>query len=101
MVVPLDGSAPRPAPGLTRQDAIIRWAADSRSVYASALVSERQRTLEAVSLSDGSRRIVAAISPADTAGLRTLAPPIVSADGRTYAYVYIQVLSDLFVGDVR
>jgi dipeptidyl aminopeptidase/acylaminoacyl peptidase len=101
IVLSLDGGADRPIPGLQPQDAILRWSGDGKSLFVSNAVAPRQRTIEELNLADGMRRKVVTISPSDTAGMRSLAPPLVSADGRTYAYRYLQVLSDLFVGDAR
>jgi hypothetical protein len=42
---------------------------------------------------------VVTVAPSDVAGVRTIAAPLISADGKTYACRYNQILSDLFVGD--
>ena len=94
-----EGAAPRELTTLTPADTVIRWAADGRSLFISTAVARQQMTISQLSIADGTRRPIATISPSDTAGLRSLAPPVISADGRTYAYRYIQTLSDLFVGE--
>jgi len=52
-----------------------------------------------VDLADGRRQAVVTVAPSDVAGVRTIAAPLISADGKTYAYRYNQILSDLFLGD--
>jgi hypothetical protein len=49
----------------------------------------------------GRRERLLTFGPSDPAGVRATAtvPIVVSADGRTYAYSYRYLLSDLFVGD--
>ena len=42
--------------------------------------------------------MITTFGPSDPAGVRGLGLPLVSADGKTYAYRYNQALSDLFVG---
>lgn len=37
------------------------------------------------------------MGPADGSGVFSIGPPAVSADGRTYAYNYLQWLSNLFI----
>lgn len=88
-------------PGLDATDVVVRWAKDSRSLIVSGFAPGNGRTIVEVSLADGSRRTIATISPSDIAGLRRVAPPITSGDGQAYAYRYTQILSDLYVGEVR
>jgi hypothetical protein len=39
------------------------------------------------------------LQPADMTGVNTIAPPLVTRDGRTYAYSYMRLLGDLYVAD--
>ena len=41
--------------------------------------------------------MIATFGPTDGAGVALVAAPVVSADGKTYAYRYQQLLSDLFI----
>jgi hypothetical protein len=101
VVLPIGSGTPRPVPGLDATDVVVRWAKDSRSLIVSGFAPGNGRTIVEVSLADGSRRTIATISPSDIAGLRRIAPPITSGDGQAYAYRYTQILSDLYVGEVR
>jgi eukaryotic-like serine/threonine-protein kinase len=95
---PMDGSAPKEIRGLPAADVIVGWTADSRSLIVSAPLAGRGRDIARFDLATGARQLIAAFGPSDPAGVRTIAPPLVSADGRSYAYRYDQRLSDLFVG---
>jgi dipeptidyl aminopeptidase/acylaminoacyl peptidase len=100
IVVSLDGGTEQAIPGLEPRDAVLRWSQDGTALYVSNAATPRQRTIEELNLQDGTRRKIVTISPSDTAGMRPISA-LVSADGRSFAYRYTQVLSDLFVGDVR
>jgi hypothetical protein len=66
-------------------------------VFVSRVLSTRQRDLGRLELSTGRREVIATFGPTDTAGVQAIALPVVSADGRVFAYRYQQILSDLFV----
>ena len=100
MLWPLAGGTPREIGGLLPQDAIARWATDGRSLWVSGSTTARRRDIARLDLETGRRVRLLEFGPADPAGVRTtFGPPVVSADGRTYAYSYRYLLSDLFVGD--
>jgi len=97
---PIDGGTPREVGGLLPQDAIARWATDGRSLWVSGATTARRRDIARLDLVTGRRVRLLEFGPSDPAGVRTtFGPPIVSADGRAYAYSYRYLLSDLFVGD--
>ena len=86
--------------GLLPQDAIARWAGDGRSLWVSGPTTARRRDIARLDLVTGRRVRLLEFGPSDPAGVRTtFGPPVVSADGRAYAYSYRYLLSDLFVGD--
>jgi Tol biopolymer transport system component len=100
MVWPIDGGQPREVGGLLPQDAIAGWATDGRSLWISGPTTARRRDIARLDLATGRRVRLLEFGPSDPAGVRTtFGPPIVSADGRAYAYSYRYLLSDLFVGD--
>ena len=98
-VWPLDGGEPRELAGLLAQDGVAAWSADSRSLWVSAPVEGRGRDLARLDLATGRRERLLTFGPSDPAGVRGVGPPQVSADGRTYAYRYSQLLSDLFLAN--
>jgi hypothetical protein len=83
--------------GLAQGDQAIRWSADGRAVFVSRVLSPRLRDLARLDLRTGRRDVIATFGPTDAAGVSTLSAPVVSADGRVFAYRYNQMLSDLFV----
>jgi len=94
-----DGT-PQEIRGLTPQDTVVRWAGDGRSISVfSAAQSEWKRTFARLDFTSGRRQPIATIAPADAAGIRSISSPQISADGRSYAYRFIQSLSDLYVGE--
>jgi len=93
----VDSGSMTPVRGLAQGDQVIRWSADGRSLFVSRALSARQRDLARLDLATGRREVIATFGPTDAAGLLAITPPVVSADGRVFAYRYQQVLSDLFV----
>jgi len=50
-----------------------------------------------VDLATGRREDWKELAPSDPAGVKTISPVRFSADGKSYAYSYYRVLSDLYV----
>jgi eukaryotic-like serine/threonine-protein kinase len=97
-VFPLDGSAPRPIPGLDAKYYVSGWSPDGASVYA---LSSLRRTgaaqvfrVNAVSGKMDSWRTFGDHLPA---GVASVGRPYFSKDGSAYVYVYFQVLSQAYV----
>ena len=99
MLWPVDGGEPREVRGLLAEDVVVGWAAGGDSLFVSRPTPARGRDLARLDLASGRRQVVNLFGPSDRAGIIGIAPPFVSADGRTYVYRYNQLLSDLFVGD--
>jgi Tol biopolymer transport system component len=95
---PVNGGEPVDVHGTLPQDTAVAWTADSKAIYVSSPTSARTRDIARLDLGTGHRQVIATYGPTDAAGLRSVGLPFVSADGRTYAYRYSQMLSDLFVG---
>ena len=56
-------------------------------------------TIRKFDLQTGRTELVKTLVPPDTAGVQTIAAPIITRDGRTYAYTYIRLLGDLYIAD--
>jgi hypothetical protein len=93
----IDDGATAPIKGLDQGDQVIRWSGDGRALFVTRLLSPRQREIARLDLASGRRSAIGTFGPADTAGVRSVSVPVVSADGRVFAYRYNQVLSDLFI----
>jgi Tol biopolymer transport system component len=93
----LDTKNITPIKGLAKGDQAIRWSPDGRALFVSRVLSSRQRDLARLDLTTGRRDVIATIRSADAAGVTTVSLPVISADGRVFAYRHNQRLSDLFV----
>ena len=84
-VYPVAGGEPRAIPGPAEAGEIIGWTADSSSLY----VAEEERTRARVFKRDvatGKRELWREIQPVDTTGLVDTIRPLITPDGRVYAY---------------
>jgi hypothetical protein len=94
----IDGSPPRKAAGAVAGDVPVRWASDGRAVYVRAAASVPARVFR-IDLATGRRELWKELMPADAAGVFNVAQPIMSADGRSYAYRYSRFQFDLYQVD--
>ena len=95
---PLAGGEPQPIPGILGDEAPVGWSPDGRSVY----VYKRGLYPARIFLLDihtGNRELWKELTPPDPAGISNVAPPAIAADGKTYAYAYNRILSDLFLAE--
>jgi dipeptidyl aminopeptidase/acylaminoacyl peptidase len=93
------GGAPRPAPGLTADDApigIVGWSTDRKAIFVRSGTDVPAR-IDRVDVETGRRTLLEEIGPVDRAGLFIFDPTTVSRDGAQYAYRYSKRLSTLFV----
>jgi eukaryotic-like serine/threonine-protein kinase len=98
-LLPVDGSVgPRPVRGWTKGATVLQWSDDGRSLFVST-ETEVPMTIRKFDLQTGRTELVKTLVPPDTAGVQTIAVPLVTRDGRTYAYSYIRLLGDLYVAD--
>jgi Tol biopolymer transport system component len=93
----IDDGGTAPIKGLAQGDQVIRWSGDSHALFVTRQLSPRQRDLARLELATGRRNVIGTFGPSDAAGVRFVAVPVVSADGRVFAYRYDQILSDLFI----
>ena len=93
---PVEGGSPIPIPGLEEGEAPIQWAADGRSIYAYRPAQTPTRVF-LVDVSSGRRTLWKELSPFDPAGVSVILNIAITPDGKSYAYDYRQVLSDLYL----
>lgn len=91
----LDGGAPVPIPAWTPADRMIQWTTDGNSLFVYR-PGELPVTIAKLDLESGARAVWKALSPADAAGVRAVDRILVTPDGGSYVYNYIQRLSTLF-----
>lgn len=91
----LGGGPPRPIPGLTPTERVVGWTQDGRGLYAVNLREMPCRLLR-VDLATGRKTPLLTVQPDDLAGL-SVSNFLVTPDGRSYAYAYRRVLSELYL----
>jgi len=98
LIYPSGGGLPRPVPGLTGSDVVIRWSLDGRSVltYQAAQAPTR---VERVNLSTGHRSLIKVLGPADLTGVTSIWGVSLSDHETSYAYSFVRVLSRLAVAE--
>ena len=97
LLYPVAGGNPVVAPGPTESGELGRWSADGRSVFVTQTDGMKIRVFRR-DLATGRRQPLRDLAPADPAGISALWP-IVSADGRWFAYNFNRSLSNLYVVD--
>jgi Tol biopolymer transport system component len=94
----LDGGEPISPPGLSNEDNVIAWSADSRSVFVTRR-GERPLKVSRVDLGTGKKELVRELMPSDAAGVTGVGPVHVLPDGKSWVFGYTRILSDLHVVD--
>jgi serine/threonine protein kinase/WD40 repeat protein len=95
----IEGTDPaRTVPGWPKGATALQWSADGRSLYLT-VETETPMSLRKLDLDTGGTELVKTLVPPDSAGVQTIAAPLVTRDGRTYAYTYIRLLGDLYMAE--
>jgi hypothetical protein len=74
----------------------IQWTSDRRSLYVYRPVQEVAR-ISLLDLSSGRRTFWKELKPFDAAGSSMILNVVMTPDGKSYAYSYGQMLSDLYL----
>ena len=100
-VYSLEGDEPRAIAELEPGLSPLRLSEDETSLLVTAPRTTRTAPLrvERVDLATGRRTLVHEIKPADMAGVWLPFNPLVTPDGRGYAYTYYQLLHNLFLAE--
>jgi eukaryotic-like serine/threonine-protein kinase len=94
---PIDGGPARPIPGINPGQRFVQWSEDGKSIY---LRGEGMPVAVAkVDLAGGHQTAILHLMPADPSGVASIATVVLSRDGKTYAYNYRRLLSELMVVD--
>jgi serine/threonine protein kinase len=93
---PVEGGAPIPIPGLEEGEVPTQWTADRRSLYVYRPTESPMRVF-LLDVASGRRNLWKELSPFDGAGASGILEIAVTPDGKSYAYDYGQVLSDLYL----
>ncbi len=84
--------------GLTPGQAPIGWTGDGRSLYVYQ-PGEIPAKVYRLDLATGRSALVEELVPPDPAGVTFIRPPHFSSDGKSYAYSYTRILSDLYLAE--
>jgi hypothetical protein len=95
VLCPVDGSQPRPVPGLVGLFVPVQWAADGKSFFVFRL-GEIPARVERVDVETGRRTLWKELAPPDTAGVAVRAVTM-TPDGKSYAYSCQQYLNTLYL----
>jgi tRNA A-37 threonylcarbamoyl transferase component Bud32/Tol biopolymer transport system component len=94
---PVEEGDVRAIPGLSPKDYVLRWSPDALHLF----VTEGERggalSIFRLDLETGVREPWKDLTPADPAGVPGIAWVCLTPDGRSYAYTYARVLSDLYL----
>ncbi|MEX0881195.1 MAG: protein kinase [Thermoanaerobaculia bacterium] len=93
---PLSGGEPTPIPGVEADETTMGWTPDGKSLYVYKRGTYPARIFR-LELATSKRELWKELTPPDPAGISNVAPPAIADDGKTYAYSYNRILSDLFV----
>jgi hypothetical protein len=95
-LLPTSGGEPRTVPG-TKDIDLIRWSADGKSLFAVEIGSIPARVVR-IDVATGRRDPWKTLAPPELAGLIDIAPVMMTADGKSYAYGYSSAaISDLYL----
>jgi serine/threonine protein kinase/Tol biopolymer transport system component len=103
---PIAGGPPRRIPGtlpvaiannIQSQLQFVQWGPDSRTIYVREL--GLPTTIYQMNLATGQKTVVLKLMPSDPAGVTSFVTVSLTRDGKSYAYGYRRVLSQLLIVD--
>jgi serine/threonine protein kinase len=95
-IFPVDGGTARTIPGVQDGEFPVRFSSDGRWLYFWKRGDVPARVTR-VEIESGRREVWKDLLPADPAGVERISNVLVAPDGKSYAYCYARLLSDLFV----
>jgi Tol biopolymer transport system component len=96
LLFPAAGGDPRPVPGATPEDVVVRWSADGRSILVGR-GTEVPLPIERLDIATGRREPFRTLGPSDLTGAIHIGPLAVSEDGKSHAYACRRMASHLFL----
>lgn len=93
---PIDGGSSRPVGGVSEGEFPLHFSTDNRSLFVWKRGDVPARVSK-VDVETGRRELWKELLPADPAGVERISNVLVAPDGKSYAYSYARLLSDLFV----
>jgi hypothetical protein len=99
LIVPVDGGEGRPIPGSGAGPlAVVQWSPDGRFLYVRRTegLAAQIRRLE---ISSGRQELWKTIAPADPGGVAAVINPLITPDGKGYAYSILRFNTTAYVAD--
>jgi hypothetical protein len=93
---PLAGGEPTPIPGVRPTEIPMRWTADGRSLYVYSR-GDLPAHVFLLEVATGRRQLWRELMPTDAAGVVDIVAICPTPDGRSYAYSYARILSNLYL----
>ncbi|HEY0558616.1 MAG TPA: hypothetical protein VGG20_30465, partial [Thermoanaerobaculia bacterium] len=97
-IYPVGAGTPRPLPGFSPGDDLVRWSGDGRAVFLWRRLDVPVRVFR-LDLATGERRLLREISFPDPVGAYTMSNLLLTPDGGSYVYTYGRLLSTLYLVD--
>ncbi|MDQ6891755.1 MAG: protein kinase [Acidobacteriota bacterium] len=95
VIYPVDGSEPRPVPGIEAGESILGFDEKGETAWVGhGMIPVR---IDRLDLATGKRSVLREIALADPTGVETIQTTHVSSDGRAYCYSFMRSLSRLYV----
>jgi hypothetical protein len=92
---PIDGGEMRPIPGLLPGEEFV-WTSDAHFMYAYQW-KQAPVKIYRLNISSGQRQFFKEIMPPEPSGKCDITRVLFSSDGRSYAYSYTRLLSELYL----
>jgi eukaryotic-like serine/threonine-protein kinase len=94
---PIAGGEPTPIPGLQGDDIVLSFSADNKQLYVTRREEVRPRKVYLFDLATQKRTLWKSLGPQDWTGTSGVGNPVISRDGKHYAYLTARVMSELYV----
>ena len=94
---PVEGGDPTPIAGLRNDDIVVAWSGDGKQLYLCRADEARPRRVYLFDLATGNRTLWKSLGPPDWTGAPGASIPVISGDGKHYAYLVNRSLADLYV----
>ena len=92
---PVDGSSPRPVPGLDFGEGPVGWSRNGQTVYVRKEEDGPRVEIEALDLASGHRKHWRTLALPDSSGVVNIHPIVVAPDEKSYCYTSHRLLSTL------
>jgi hypothetical protein len=96
LIYPVDRGEPHVVAGAARDDLVLRWSADGRSLLVCP-AGEVPSRIERLDVATGKRELIRTIGPPDMTSVLGIFPIVVGADEKTHVYTSRRMISHLFL----